>query len=160
LKSDKKQLPILIRDADPSDVSFIFNSWLKSYRNGHLCRGVDNTIYYAEHHKLIERILKTATVKIACDPKDIATIYGYICYEKIDGIFVAHFAYTKNTFRSLGVLTQLIKEIDHDFAGAGLFTHRNDRTEFLAAKYHLIYHPYILTNYNITTPEKSSSEVK
>lgn len=147
--NETRKLPILIRDAQPEDVSFIFNSWLKSYRSGLLARSVDNTIYYSEHHKLIERILKTSTVKIACNPEDIATIYGYLCFERIDGIFIGHFGYTKGPFRNLGVFSQLLKCTEHNFQNAGLFTHYTDKSRHLATRYNLVYHPYILLNYNL-----------
>lgn len=144
----KQQLPIVIRDADESDISFIFNSWLKSFRNGSLCRHVDNTVYFTEHHKLIERLLKTCKVRIATSQDDAANILGYMVHEKVDGIFVLHYAYTKHTFRCLGVMKQLILDSGQDLNTAGVHTHMTEIFNRLALKYNLIYHPYILINYN------------
>lgn len=154
-----KNIPISIRDGQEGDVPFIFSSWLKSFRVGLVCKHVDNTIYFTEHHKVAERIMKRATVKIATDPADPATIYGYLVYERIDGILVVHYAYVKHTFRAMGVLRQLMATIEHDFnRNTGLFTHSTIISARLSLKYNLIYHPYILMNYNDLKPETPSTE--
>ncbi len=155
-----KNIPIAIRDGVPEDVSFIFSSWLKSYRGGGgmLQRHVDNTIYFTEQHKLVERLLKRCVVKIATDPADPATIYGYIVYEHLDGILTMHYGYVKQTFRAMGVLRQLLKSFDHDWNGAGLYTHSTIIAARLSLKYNLVYHPYILVNYNdVKAPEKTEA---
>jgi hypothetical protein len=136
-----------IRDVAPEDLPFIFNSWLKSYRNGGIPKFVDNTIYFSEHHKLIERLLQRATTKVACSPTDPTNIYGYICYERIDGVYVLHYAYVKHTFRNLGILRAMIKASGHDGETAGALTHGSGVTDRIGAKFKLTYHPYILINY-------------
>jgi hypothetical protein len=146
MNMSKENLPLIIRPANENDVPFIFNSWLRSFRNGTLCRGVDNTIYFTEHHKLIERLLKTAKVQVAADANDIANILGWLCYEEIDGIFTVHYIYTKHTFRCLGVMRQLMKDTGHDFTTAGIHTHMTEIFNRLALKYNLLYHPYVLIN--------------
>jgi hypothetical protein len=147
-------LPIIIREAGADDVSFLFSSWLKSFRAGTMNRHVDNTLYFDQHHKLIERILKYATVKVACDEKNRENILGYICYEKIDGILVIHYAYTKHLFRKLGIQSQLAKTIeDHDFKMASAYTHMTNFGQKIASTKNLIYHPYILINYDMMHKE-------
>lgn len=155
-----KTIPISIRDGLEGDVSFIFSSWLKSFRGGSglFTKYVDNTIYFSEQHKVIERLLKRCTVKIATDPADPATIYGYVVYERMDGILIVHYAYVKQTFRAMGVLRQLLKSIDQDWNSAGLFTHSTLLGSRLALKYSLIYHPYILMNYNNESEAQKASE--
>lgn len=153
-----KTLPIVIREAQEGDIPFIFNSWLQSFRSGLMPKKVDNTIYFSEHHKVIERLIKRAPTLIACDPADPATIYGYLCYEKIDGVFVLHYCYVKHTFRAMGVMRQLLAATEQDFKNnSGVFSHMTMIFERLALKYNLIYHPYILINYN---SEPAQSEVK
>jgi hypothetical protein len=142
----KQQVPLIIRDASAEDVPFIFSSWLKSFRNGAMCRHVDNTIYYAEHHKVCEKLMKRCKILIAADANDVANILGWICYEEIDGIFTLHYAYTKHTFRGLGVLRQIFNSIKHDFNTAGIHTHMTEAFKSLAYKYNLVYHPYVLVN--------------
>lgn len=142
-----EKLIVKIRPALEGDASFIFNSWLKSFRENGLARPVSNEVYYTEQHKLIERLLKTCTTVVACDPKDPASIFGWACYERVDGVFVLHYVYVKHPFRLLGLAKELLADSGHDFATAGLFTHWTSAAMKLHDKKNLLYHPYILINY-------------
>jgi GNAT superfamily N-acetyltransferase len=93
---------------------------------------------------------------VATDPADPATIYGYLVFERIEGIFVLHYVYVKHTFRAMGVMRQLMAATEQDFKLAGLFSHMTEIMERLALKYNLVYHPYILINYNEITAPKAA----
>jgi GNAT superfamily N-acetyltransferase len=151
-----KSLPIAIREAQEGDIPFLFSSWLKSFRSGLMPKKVDNTIFFSEHHKLAERLLKRSKTLVATDPADPATIYGYLVFERIEGIFVLHYVYVKHTFRAMGVMRQLMAATEQDFKLAGLFSHMTEIMERLALKYNLVYHPYILINYNEITAPKAA----
>jgi hypothetical protein len=146
---EKQAMPIAIRNGLEGDVPFIFNSWLNSFRKGSFTRFVDNKIYFTEQHKLIERLLKRCEVKMACDPNDPSSICGYMVYERVEGILCVHYAYTKQTFRGMGICRQLLKNIDHDFNNAAICTHNTITGTRIGLKYNLIYHPYILINYKV-----------
>jgi L-amino acid N-acyltransferase YncA len=139
----KEKLPIRIRPAADMDVSFIFSSWLKSYRATAFTRNITNTVYYTEHHKVIEDILKTSTVYVACNEKEPEDIYGYVVAEKIDNIFVLHYIYVKHTYRMFGLGKLLLQQFEHESGQAGICTHMTRLAERLAAKYNLIYSPYL-----------------
>lgn len=142
----QRKTPVRLRDANSEDVGFVFNSWLRSYRNAQMVRGVSNTIYYNEHHKILERIVKTARVIIACDPEDSTKIYGYACAEFIDSIFVIHYVYVKELYRKLGIARLMLDEWKPDFNNASICTHINKCAEAPAIRRHILYHPYILVN--------------
>lgn len=135
---------IQFRPANEEDISFIFNSWLKSFRNSYFCKGIVNTIYFTEQHKVIEGILRTSTAIVACNPEDPSQLYGWVCAEKIDGVFCLHYLYVKHSFRSLGLARLLINTFDHDASQAGIYTHATRASEDLGRKFNLIYHPYVL----------------
>lgn len=139
----EKSVPIRIRPATEIDVPFIFNSWLKSYRGDNFAKGITTTIYFNEHHKVIEELLKTCTVLIAANHDNPQDIFGYVCAERIDGVFVIHFAYTKQTYRRLGVIKALFNELGHDFTTAALFTHQTKYSDRLGPGRNLVYSPYI-----------------
>lgn len=141
-------LPISVRDAEGSDISFLFNSCLRSFRNGKLNAGVSNSIYFTEHHKVLEKIFKRAKVLVACETADPSNIYGYLCYEIIEGIFVLHYSYVKQPFRRLGVQKALLVAANHNVANPGFYTHENPTALHMAPKLNLIYHPYLLINYD------------
>jgi ribosomal protein S18 acetylase RimI-like enzyme len=157
----KEDLPVRIRPANQEDVGFIFNSWLRSYKPSFFSRLIDNRVYFENHHKLLENLAKTSTFTIACDKDDPSQIYGYICYEKIQGISAIHYIYVKHSFRKLGIAKLLLKESGHTSSSAGCCTHITRAVEKSCIKYNLIYHPYLLINsleYRVS-PEKSKEEI-
>lgn len=151
-------LPVRIRRATELDANFIFNSWLKSYRSSPLASQLSSTIYFAEHHKIIERLFKTSEVLVACNETDVSQIYGWICAEKIDGIFCLHYVYMKHTFRNHGIAKALFNSFEHDPTNASCFTHGTRLGIRLANKYNMIYHPYLLMNIEAKTEAKTEPE--
>lgn len=149
-------LPIRIRAATEEDISFIFNSWLKSFRDSNFGKQITNTIYFAQHHKLIENLLQSCSVFVACNQSNPGELYGYICYEKVDGIFVMHYIYVKHTYRKLGIARLLANYSEFNEDLASMYTHASKNSERLAAKYNMIYCPYIsfLPQYRVKKQEK------
>lgn len=145
--SDLSTLPILYRPAIEEDRPFIFNSWLKAFRKGTLSANVDNSIYYTNHHSLVERILSKSKTIICCNSDDPSIIYGYVTYQEVDGQFVLHFVYVKHIYRKLGLARQLLAETGHDFNLLGCYTHQTNVGIVKEEKYNLVYHPYILFTY-------------
>lgn len=96
---------LYIRTEMPSDINFILNSWLKSYRNSKKTKKMTNDEYYTKQSKLIFELLQSSQIRVACNPEDIKQIFGYIVYE-VSG--VVHFAYTKQVYRKFGVLKALL----------------------------------------------------
>lgn len=137
---------VRLRVANEEDIPFIFSSWLKSYKNSLFACRLPNTIYYTEHHKLIERILKVSDVIVACNNDDPSQVYGWACASKVDGIFCLHYLYVKHSFRNLGIGSILFNSYEHDSSTAGLYTQHTRPMETFAPKHNLIYHPYILIN--------------
>jgi len=144
-----------IRPMVDEDIPFIFNSWLKSYRFSHFGEKITNTIYFQDHHKVIERIIKNSKTLIACDPEDSSQLYGYIVAAVEEGILVLHFIYVKHTFRNLGIGKTLLDALGHDKSSAAVYTHHTRMADKLAAKYNFVYHPYLMFD----SKEVSSGEV-
>lgn len=148
---------IKIRKATESDIPFLFNSWLKSYRSSNYAASIDNTIYYSEHHKVIERIFRYYDVLIACDLNDDNHIYGFACAGHTENIFTIHYVYVKHTFRRMKIATKLLAAFNHDSSVASLYTHQTKTASALAPLFNMIYHPYIAFDpaaYNGDKPEK------
>lgn len=141
-----KQLPIRLRLANDEDIPFIFNSWLKSYRNSYFAKNISNTIFYSEHHKLLEKVINQSKIVVACKEDEPDQIYGWICAGKTEGIFTLHYIYVKHPFRSFGVGKALLNAFEHDTESAAVYTHHTKVAEKLAAKYNMIYHPYVIIN--------------
>lgn len=142
--SELEQLPVLMRPMADMDKAFVFNSWLKSFRNGTFCNNVDNSIYYTNQHTVIDKLLEKCTVSVCCNSEDPKIIYGYIVYEFIQGQFVLHYVYVKNIYRRLGLAKKLLYSTKHDFNVLGCYTHQTPVGNRNEEKFNLVYHPYIL----------------
>jgi len=138
-----KELPISLRPANAEDVGFIFNAWLKSYKSSKFCENIPNEIYYAEHHKIIENLLKNYNVIVACNQEDPSQLYGFICAGNTGNVFTIHYAYVKYTFRKMGIGKAILKGFNHNPEYAAIYTHRTRICKKLEGKYNLIYHPYV-----------------
>jgi|GEM_PF-1588207 len=141
-----KELPIVLRLANQEDVAFIFNSWLKSYKTSNFAKGIEPTVFYSEHHKLLERLLKNYDTIIACSPDDSTQIYGFINGGYTDNFFTLNYVYVKHTFRRMGIAKSLFNGFVHEPGAVGLFTHLNHISSKLSQKYNMMYHPYIMFN--------------
>jgi len=146
---------IRIRTMVEDDTAFIFNSWLKSYRFSHFGEKITNTIYFSDHHKVIESLIGTSKVIVACNKEDPTQVYGYIVGGELDGISLLHFVYVKHTFRNMGVGKTLLDAIGHDKEKAGVYTHHTRMADKLAAKYNLVYHPYLMFDIKEVSSEQS-----
>ena len=133
-----------LRPLTEEDYPFLYNSWLKSYRFSPFAERITNTIYFEDHHKLIEKIIDNSKTLIACNPSDPSQLYGYIVAGEEEGVLVVHFVYVKHTFRNMGIGKTLLDAMGHDKEKAGVYTHHTRMADKLAAKYNFVYHPYLM----------------
>ena len=133
-----------LRPMVEDDLAFIFNSWLKSYRFSHFGEKITNTIYFEDHHRLIEKILNNSKVLIACNPSDSSQLYGYAVVGEDDGILIVHFLYVKHTFRNMGIGKTLLDAVGHSSDVASVYTHHTRMADKLSSKYNFVYHPYLM----------------
>ncbi len=138
-----EELPILIRPANADDVSFIFNAWLKSYKSSDFAKNIQGEIYYHEHHKVIEILLKTYNVLIACNKDDTTQIYGFMCAGFTQNVFTIHYVYTKQTFRRMGIAKALLNAFEYNPEFACIYTHETNAVKAIAKDLAMVYHPYI-----------------
>ena len=135
---------ITFRQPIEADLPFIFSSWLKSFRNSNLAKNVSNDVYYKQHHIIIEDILKTSTILLACDKANVENIYGYIVAAKLDNVFTVHYVYVKQTYRRMGLASLLLGAFERDKHEPGYYTHDTYMANVLSKKYRLEYNPYLL----------------
>lgn len=136
-----------LRKAEPGDVPFITNSWLKSYRsNGIGNRLVPNDVYFQMHHKILEAILPKGLAVVLCNPQDRDMILGWAHAETFSDGLVLHYAYVKNSLRKHGLFTQLMETLlEHEKPQAVFYTHKTEAFDKLNPRRHgWIYNPYRL----------------
>ncbi len=138
-----EELPIAIRPASAEDVSFIFNAWLKSYRSSDFAKNIQGEIYYHEHHKVIEEILKQYNVLIACNKDDYSQIYGFMCAGFTQNVLTIHYVYTKHTFRRMGIAKMLLNAFEYNPEYACIYTHETNAIKSITKELAMVYHPYV-----------------
>lgn len=146
---------VFLRRMTPDDHPFVFNSFLKSYRDSPSVRGIPNTLFYAKHHLLIEQIFADPRLiaYVACNPDDHDQIYGYIVaqsYPMDDTAALAfHWVYCKQPFRNYGIARKLVEEViatvAHIASNPIYYTHRVKSSDRLIRSYpNMVYNPYFL----------------
>lgn len=102
---------IQTRPGASEDLSFVFATWLRSYRDSPFARRVRKDTFTNRHHALIEALLdRGAVIDVATPADDPGTILGYLVRETRDGRSLLHYAYTKRPFRRLGVFSRLASD--------------------------------------------------
>lgn len=128
---------VRIRAATKDDNPFIFSSWLKSYKI--FAKGITRQVYFREHHRLIEGLLKNAETYVAVNAKDDNQIYGWICMDGSQPCKILHFIYVKSSFRNMGIgktMFELIGDDDffytHETLNMGIFSEKGIFSPYLA----------------------------
>lgn len=105
-------LPIKMRAPTSEDTSFIFNSWLKSYRSSAFAKDQCNEVFFGNYKKIVESILDRSMITVVCNPEDDNHMYGYIVFEYLPANnLLVHYLYVKHTYRKNNIAKKLIEKI-------------------------------------------------
>lgn len=102
---DSLEKDILIRKSLDSDKNFIYSTWLNGLRYGNpVYEFIDKDSYFKNYQKVIDAILNSSTILVACFHDAQETILGYsvLNHETMHWIFV------KPAWRKLGIATALM----------------------------------------------------
>lgn len=70
-----------------------------------------NAVYFAGEAVRMNEILGRAQVTCLHSPEDFDHLYGYVVHESRGEAFVIHFAYVKQLYQRMGLMTLALKEI-------------------------------------------------
>lgn len=104
-----------IREGEKKERNLILSSWLKSlrrYSNYHAA--IAAHIYFRVHAQAIEHTLNISQVVVATPKSDENIAIAYLVYEPRDGYLILHYAYTKKSFRKMGIQHSLIESIKNE----------------------------------------------
>lgn len=122
----------LIREAKPSDMDFIYSTWLRAYYDlMNRFHKPSKTVFFKEHQTYIKKLVEKSDCYIVCNEEDTDQIISYMVAEPN----TLHFIYTKNVFRQYGfarMLLNLIKPV--------AYTHHTSYIKHL--KMNATYNPY------------------
>lgn len=100
-----------IRGMVDDDESFIYHSWLKSFRDAPAVSGLSDAVYFRSQSALIDRLLKASKVVVAVSPYDDVVIRGWAVGEPERATL--HYVYVRSQglHRRKGVATSLLDAI-------------------------------------------------
>ncbi len=105
---------VLFREPRASDVPFILDSWIRSFRESPWAGVIPNNQFYSVTRDAIEGLLaRGAKLTVACSRVDEDQILGWTCLETVRDGTACHFTYTKDPFRKRGLATGLITNGSH-----------------------------------------------
>lgn len=139
----------LIRPAIPSDIPFIYSTWLKSFKyDSALGKSMRKSVFFESYREVIDNILDQSSVAVACMQDDPNVIIGYAVYEAYSmfDCNILHYAFVKESFRGLKVATSLLRIIDNKKPTK--YTHLTSKFKLLTCNSLLfasfIYNPFLL----------------
>jgi len=132
----------VIRPAMGDDVSFIYATWLDSYRNdSNIGLSVKKSVFFDNYRLVLDHILSKNTTKVLVAVKndDPSVIFGYMVGEPDQSIL--HYVFVKGAFHGFGIATALFNEM-FDGSGAVVITHRTKTAQDLCEEF--TYNPFLL----------------
>lgn len=137
-----------IRPAVGNDLNFIYSTWLNSYRHAsRLGSSMRKSVFFKEYYGVLDDILARAKVLVACLPEEPTVILAFFVYEHRNHpeLSIIHYAFTKESFRSLGIQRSLVKEARLGEGEPVFHTHETrDSENFFDGNPCLIYNPFLL----------------
>ena len=142
------KLSFILREFTADDKSFVYSSFLQSYHQHSFLKHVPNSLYFSEQGKVIDYLLATGRVLIACYPEEPDTIAGYVLYEYSGETLILHWVYVKNLMRHKYVATDIIESIA---ANNKLIIATHITDDFALLKHKIknksfVYDPYFINN--------------
>lgn len=124
---------LTIRPGQDSDRPFIVSTMLKSLRSGcHLYRKMDKIAFSHNYNQIVDRLLNTAEVRVACLTEDPDIIIGYaICRDS-----VLDYVYVKSLWRQKGIAKSLC-------GGVTTVSHLTSVAEPIIIKHGIRFNPFI-----------------
>lgn len=119
--------PVNYRPAQPADIPFILDSWMKSWRNSPWAGTIPNNRYFETQRDCIEQLIARGMEVIVATHEPTGRILGYIAYEQTQDTparTVVHYLYVKDAY--LRVRPSIAEALLERTPGAkpGYFSHR------------------------------------
>jgi len=126
-----------------SDEAFVYNAWLKSYKDSPWGKPLINDIFFTNHKEIVKKLLDSSEVLLAVNPEDPDQIYGFAVIEKSPRVSIIHYVYVKYNFRKLGLARDLVETLEPMAYKVKFVTHV-PRDIAILKKFNLVFNPYIL----------------
>ena len=137
-------MKVSYRPPTTNDTAFIMATWLKGQRHQGDRAFMTSTTYFENEQKRIRSILVKSNLTIVCDVEDSNHVFGYCAYNILADLFIIHYAHLKKPYRSLGIMTTLLRALYPKFEKDEVgITHINPIVSGLRPKFKLKFNPYL-----------------
>ena len=100
------------RDFKETDRDYVTRSFLFSFLgNSSEAKKINKDSYMVGQNKVINHLIDTSKVLIACDDQDEDLILGFMIYDNFPLADVLHYCYLRKDFRQNGIVHLMIKQI-------------------------------------------------
>lgn len=144
VETKPERVQFMMRPAVSSDQAFILATWKNRMRKVGLNAYLTNSVYFAGEAVRMNEILSRAQVTCIHSPEHLDHLYGYVIHQRMGEAFVIHFAYVKQVYQRMGIMTLALQQIHPAFGREEvaitafvpeLIKHRT--------RYHLNFNPYL-----------------
>ena len=116
---------IVVRGFEAGDKSFLYDAWLKSFKNtSDFAKRIPDGIFFHEHGEKITAMAmrSTARVVVATLDDEPGLILGFAAYEVDPGCL--HYVYVREAWRKVGIARKMLGAAH--LSGRVLFSHWTD----------------------------------
>jgi len=118
------------RPVEPSEIGFVLDSWIKSYRQSDWAGVVPNHLFFSVMRETIGGLIARGAKLVGASVA--GRLLGYVCYEhKGEDTAVLHYVYVKDPFRRKGLGKRLVSMAVGDRENC-LYTARTRHSKFVA----------------------------
>lgn len=128
----------IIVHAEPAHRSFIYDSWMRSYRDSPAVRDIPSPYYERGHSQRMTELLEHSLCLVS-RPDDWADgVDGWACGEAHEGVLVLHYVFVKAGLRRGGICASLMKQLSTELGAKtpGIYTHRRAPFTFALERKH------------------------
>ena len=137
------EIEFITRAMVDGDRHFIFNSYLKSLRKGYPLNLVPHFLYFGPQGRILDFLLRSAEVTVACFPEEPTEILGYAIHQRVPEAVAVHYLYSRRSRSGIarGLYTGIVGA-----AKLVIATHVTNDFMKLRGKSHcrVVYDPYLV----------------
>lgn len=124
-RSPSSDNEVVFRQARTDDFRFIFDSWLRSWRDSPWAGVIPNNVYFPLTRSVIEQLVaRGAEFDVACHAEDPDVILGWCCHEMVGPDAVVHYIYVKDPYLPFGLGRQFVDRVPGNQPGFYTFRYR------------------------------------
>jgi|ERR1035438_2029502 hypothetical protein len=137
--------PYVLRKVEETDLGFVYSNWSRVFREVPPMNMCPAAIFKPQQKKVIDCLLNTAKLLVACHPDDSDELLGFICYEFVAEVLVVHWIHIKSIFQHQHIASDILKTLYPEMSSI-IFTHNFREASKLRSKFNLVYDPFFIIN--------------